>query len=118
MKAVIVAFVVLEEQGRGLRLARLMAKQLEKGRMPARIAGFDAQDFVPAVCDFGKRRVQGCPQLRDRLRQGIAKILVFTPAEAVARHYDPAAKLFLTGIAVRQLVALFFREYCFDKSTS
>src|ERR1700743_990603 len=112
MQAVIIALTILEQQRRRTTLPGIVAPSNEV-RVRLRKAHIDAERFVPAIRSRGKPRIQIRPQLLDRIRQWIAKILVLAPSEAMPRHSHAAAKEFILGIKIRNRFALLWTQQLF-----
>src|SRR5262249_53367649 len=89
MQGVVIVGAVAQKERRWFGLSRLMAA-LEEGAVLLREADFDAHRLVPAVGDFGQRRIKGLPQLLDDRRQGISEIAIFASAVTVTRHHNSA----------------------------
>jgi len=51
-------------------------------------------------------------ELLNELGKGISEVLIFTPAEAIPRHFDPAAEELRFHVQRAQVFALAWVEYC------
>src|SRR6266849_2877411 len=112
MKAVVIAWSVLQQQRRWLGLPGIMTSLDEVG-MLSRIADVQAHCCVPTIGDGCKARIEGRPELGNHLRQRIAEILVLAASKAVPRHDDAAAKKAIVGIKRNQGLTLVRREQVF-----
>ena len=74
------------------------------------IADIDTHGFVPAIGEIAKPGIKRGPQHRDRVRQGIGKILILAAPKAVAPHHHPAAETAVIRIERGQPAALFGGE--------
>src|SRR5579864_135534 len=109
MQAVIVAFLVLQQQRRWPELACLVAA-LQKCLMAFGIADVDPHRLIPAVSDGLKARIEQRAQFSNRLRQWVGEIFVFAATKSVAAHHNAAAKDLVLGIEFSQRAALVGRE--------
>jgi hypothetical protein len=100
MQAVVIALAIVQEERRWPGLAGAVTP-LKKYRMLIRIAHVDAQSLVPAICDASQRRIQRMAQVGDHCGKRIGEVFVLAAPEAVARHYNAAAKQLLLCITLR-----------------
>jgi hypothetical protein len=91
VQAVVATRLVVEQQGRRLRLALLPApreQRAERGRMEhGRV-----ERHLPLIGDGGQGRIRVHAERVDQRRQRRREVLVLADAEAVARHVDAAAE--------------------------
>lgn len=85
MQCVIVTFAVSEDQHRWLVLPLLPAP-VEQCIMGVGKPGFELKARHPAVRDGHKVRIELRTKPLNKIREGIAKILVFSASEAMAFH--------------------------------
>ncbi len=91
VQAVVVAGAVLQQQRGGAALTGGVAA-VEEGRMLLRKVHPDPHGPVPAIGRGGQARIEGGPQVLNRVGQGIGEVLVLTAPEAVAGHDHLAAE--------------------------
>jgi len=97
VKAVVIAFAILQKQGSGTKLACIMAS-LHEIKVFAGITNIYAHGEIPLVGDWREPAIERGPKPLNDIRKGIAEILVFAAAKAVSRHDNPAAKQAILGI--------------------
>ena len=91
MKAVVITFAVLEEQGRRPMLSCVMAS-LNEFSVSLGIAHVDVHRRIPAVGYRRETRIQRSTKLLNYPWQRIAEILVLSAPEAMSSHNNAAAK--------------------------
>src|SRR5580698_561146 len=91
VKAVVIAFAVLEEQRRRPKLSCVMAS-LNEVSVSFGIAHVDVHRRIPAVRHRRETRIQRSTKLLNYLWQRIAEILVLAASEAMSSHNNAAAK--------------------------
>ncbi|MNT24803.1 hypothetical protein D3C72_1602990 [compost metagenome] len=105
MQAVVVAGAVLQDQGRGPPLPRVVAALQERGVIVGVLHG-KAHLPVPAVGDRRQARVQRRAQRLQQGRQRVGKVLIFAAPKAMSRHHDAAAVAVRGAIGISQLGTL------------
>ena len=75
-----------------------------------RIARLDLHRLIPRICDGREFAIKVFTQSGDKLRQGIAEVLVFAAAETMPCHHDPAPKSFLIRIQAGECVTFLCGE--------
>jgi hypothetical protein len=88
---------------------------LDEVRMRFRKANVATHRRVPPVGDRRKMRIQGCAQVGNDVRQRITEIFIFSAAEAMPLHDDPAAENVLRRIQLSQRVAFRRRQQTLDQ---
>src|SRR5438132_13430944 len=104
MQAVVIAFLVAQQQRGGPLLSAAMAL-LEKRIQIGGEIRWDSQRGHPIVRCWSKKTIELFTKLGDERRQGIGKILVITSAEAIAFQFDAATKQLCIGLHSTQILA-------------
>jgi hypothetical protein len=117
VQAVIVAFLILEQERRRFELAGMVAT-LKKRSMLLGVMDIDAHCIVPSVGRLSESRVECHSKLGNNPGQGIAEIFVFAPPEAMTRHYNTAPKKILIGVELGQIPAFVRKQDVFENRIS
>lgn len=99
MEAVVVSFAVFEKERRRQNLACVVAA-FQEIIMSLRIVDINARRNAPTVGEGRKTGIENSPEIGDNIGQRISKVLVFSPAEAVTRHDNAAAKKGIVRIEI------------------
>jgi hypothetical protein len=97
VKAVVIAFSILQKQGSGTKLACIMAS-LHEINVLFGITNIYAHGEIPLVGDWSKPAIKRRPKPLNDIRKGIAEIFVFAASKAMSCHDDAAAKQAILGV--------------------
>src|SRR5882724_9480927 len=109
VQAVIIISPILEQQWSRPDLAGLMTA-LNEVRVLFRIAHLKTHRGVPAIGDGDKKRVNRRAEVRHKIRQRRAEILVLSTPETMPTHLDAAAEDILVRIQSSHHLACVWRE--------
>lgn len=101
VQAIEVVHSVFEHKWRRLDLPGIVAN-LEKIAVQGGIPVSDPYRLIPAICDFGKRRIQAGAERCDDPGQWIGKIFIFAPAKTMPAHDDAASEKIVPHIITLQ----------------
>ena len=109
VKAVVIARPILQKQGSGTTLPRIVASLYEFAVL-LRIANVHPHRAVPLVGDWRKPAIKRRAKPLNSIRQWIAEVLVLAPPKTVSRHDNTAAKQRIVRIQAGERTAFLRRK--------